>query len=91
MTKTDIVNIVAQKCGIKKQDSKEFVEATIQAIVDGVVSDGRVSIVGFGTFERKHVEERECKNPQDRSQTITIPAHGALKFKPSAALKEAVK
>lgn len=90
MTKKDIVAKVAENCGITKKDATEFVNMTFDTIVAGIENEGKVSIPGIGTFERKQVEERPGRNPQT-GETLVIPAHGTIKFKASKSLKDAVR
>ena len=54
-----------------------------------MIKDGKVQIVGFGTFEVKERAEREGRNPQTR-ETMKIAACKTPKFKAGKALKDAV-
>ena len=54
-----------------------------------MIEDGKVQIVGFGTFEVKDRPERDARNPQT-GETITVKACKTPKFKAGKALKEAV-
>ncbi len=52
--------------------------------------DGKVQLVGFGTFEVTERAERQGRNPAT-GEAITIVASKSPKFKAGKALKEAVK
>ena len=54
-----------------------------------MIEDGKVQIVGFGTFEVKERAEREGRNPAT-GQAMVIPATKTPKFKAGKALKDAV-
>lgn len=90
MTKSDVIATVAERTGITKKDATEFVNATFDVVVEGIITEGRVSISKLGTFEKKEIEERQGRNPQT-GEAMVIPAHGAAKFKPAKYLKDALR
>jgi len=49
---------------------------------------GRITMVGFGTFEVRAVKERVHHNPNDPSQKTLKPAHNSAKFKEGKTLSE---
>ena len=51
--------------------------------------DGKVTLVGFGTFQKTRRKARKGRNPQT-GETIKIKARNVVKFKAGKALKEAV-
>jgi DNA-binding protein HU-beta len=51
--------------------------------------DGKVTLVGFGTFEKVRRKARKGRNPQT-GEEIKIKASNSVKFKPGKKLKEAV-
>jgi len=87
MNKSDLVNFVASECDLTKRDAKGVVEAVVTGVVDGLDADGRVTLVGFGTFSLVEKAARTARNPKT-GESIDIPAKVVPKFKPSAALKE---
>ncbi len=89
MTKTDLINSVAQKADISKKDADKAVSAVIAAISDSLVAGEKVQLVGFGTFEVRNRAAREGKNPAT-GEKITIAATKVPAFKAGKALKEAV-
>ena len=89
MTKTDLINAVAQKAEISKKDADKAVSAVISAISDFLVSGEKVQIVGFGTFEVRERAERMGKNPAT-GEEIKIEATKVPAFKAGKALKDAV-
>ena len=66
-----------------------YVDAVIESIKDGMIKDGKVQIVGFGTFEVKERAEREGRNPAT-GESMKIAACKTPKFKAGKALKDAV-
>ena len=89
MNKTELVEVVSKNAAISKAEAQKVVTATLDAIVAGVVSDGKVILPGFGTFEIKEREARVGRNPHTR-ESIEIPATRVPTFKASKALKDTV-
>jgi DNA-binding protein HU-beta len=62
--------------------------------MDGVAKtlkkkDGRVTLVGFGTFSKSRRKARNGRNPQT-GESIKIKAANVVKFRPGKKLKENV-
>ena len=87
MGKTELVELIAAKAGLSKADAARALDACLEGIVDGLKKEGRVSLVGFGTFETVKKAAREGKNPAT-GEKIKIPACVAPKFKAGKALKD---
>ena len=86
MTKTELVESVAQDLGLSKVDAQRALEAVLARITAGLVRDAKVQIQGFGTFHAKMRKERMGRNPQTR-EPMLIPARKTVTFKPGVALK----
>ena len=89
MNKKELVNAVKDGMGVTRKEAELAVASVLDAVVDGMVADGKVSLVGFGTFSVVDRAARTCRNPQTGAP-IEVPAKKAPKFKPSAALKDVV-
>ena len=89
MNKVELTKSVATRTGVTQKDAAVYVDAVIESIKDGMIEDGKVQIVGFGTFEVKERAEREGRNPAT-NQPMLIPATRVLKFKVGAKLKEEI-
>ncbi|MBK0009746.1 MULTISPECIES: HU family DNA-binding protein [Priestia] len=90
MNKTELVDAVATKSELTKQDSKKAVDALFETISNTLAKEEKVQLVGFGTFEIRERAERTGRNPQT-GEEMTIPASKSPAFKPGKELKEAVK
>ncbi|MHC5325361.1 HU family DNA-binding protein [Priestia megaterium] len=90
MNKTELVDAVATKSELTKQDSKKVVDALFETISNTLAQEEKIQLVGFGTFEIRERAERTGRNPQTGEQ-MTIPASKSPAFKPGKELKEAVK
>lgn len=89
MNKVELTKSVATRIGATQKDTAVYVDAVIESIKDGMIEDGKVQIVGFGTFEVKERAEREGRNPAT-GESMKIAACKVLKFKAGKALKDAV-
>lgn len=90
MNKTELVDAVATKSELTKQDSKKAVDALFETISNTLSQEEKIQLVGFGTFEIRERAERTGRNPQTGEQ-MTIPASKSPAFKPGKELKDAVK
>ncbi|QTL52191.1 HU family DNA-binding protein [Priestia aryabhattai] len=90
MNKTELVDAVATKSELTKQDSKKAVDALFETISNTLAQEEKVQLVGFGTFEIRERSELIGRDPQTGEQ-MTIPASKSPAFKPGKELKEAVK
>lgn len=91
MNKTELVEAIAAKAGLTKKDA----EAALKAFTDTVKAelkkkDGKVQLVGFGTFKVTKRKARTGRNPKT-NETIKIKAAKLPKFVAGQALKDAVK
>jgi DNA-binding protein HU-beta len=90
MTKTDLVDQMAQDAGISTVSATAALESLIDSITKALKKkDGKVTLVGFGTFSKSHRKARNGRNPQT-GETIKIKAGNVVKFKAGKKLKEAV-
>ncbi|GAB1786523.1 DNA-binding protein [Priestia megaterium] len=90
MKKAELIEAVASKSELQKQDAKKAVDALFEAISTTLAKGEKVQLVGFGTFEVRERAERTGRNPQT-GEEMTIPATKVPGFKVGKELKEAVK
>ena len=90
MNKTELVAAMADKAGISKKDADKALAAFIDVVgTELTKKDGKVQLVGFGTFEVAKRSARKGRNPQTGAE-IKIKASKAPKFKAGKALKDLV-
>lgn len=89
MNKSELISSVAEKSGLTKKAAGEAVEAVLLAISDALAGGGKVTLVGFGTFEVRSRAARQGVNPATGT-AIRIPASKVPAFKAGKSLKEAV-
>lgn len=85
MNKSELVSAVAQKSGLTKVDAKKALDAVLESIGEELKNDGRVVLVGFGSFSVTERSARKGINPRTK-EPIDIPAKKVVKFKAGSEL-----
>ena len=91
MNKAELLKEISNKTGFKRDDSRKALDAIFETITEAIANGDKVQIMGFGSFEARNTKERMGVNPQNPTEKIIIPAGKKVYFKPSTALKEAIK
>ncbi len=86
MTKNELVEFIAAKAGLTKADANRALEETLEGIQTGLKKEGKVTLVGFGTFSAKKRAAREGINPLTK-QPLKIAAKTVASFKAGKNLK----
>jgi DNA-binding protein HU-beta len=90
MTKAELVEQMAKDAKISKAAALKTVDSFVGCVTKGLKKkDGKVTLVGFGTFSKVRRKARTGRNPQTGAK-IQIKARNAVKFKPGKTLKDAV-
>lgn len=89
MNKTQLVDALAAKTGLKKKDAVAAVDAVFGAITEAMVAGDKVQVTGFGTFTVKKREARTGRNPYTKEE-IKIPASNHCTFSASKTLKDEI-
>lgn len=90
MNKRELINVVSENTETSKREAAIMVDAVIESISNELAGGGKVSLIGFGTFESVLRKERKCRNFQTGEDMI-IPEKMSPKFRPSKKLKEMVE
>ncbi len=90
MTKAELVQAIADKAGLNKNQAKDALEAFIGAVTDTVKSGKDVRIVGFGNFVPVERAAGTARNPRT-GETVDRPASKTVRFRPGEGLKGALK
>ena len=90
MNKSGLVAEVSKRTGRNRAEVGRVVDALIGTIRETVAKGDRVSLVGFGTFEKKRRGQRVARNPRKPEVEITVPARVVPTFAPGQAFKDAV-
>ena len=90
MNKKELVEAIAKKTELSKKDVAAVLDGFTEAVTKELKKkEGKVQLVGFGTFSVAERAARTGRNPQTGKQ-IKIKAVKTPKFKAGATLKEAV-
>ncbi len=89
MSKTELVEFVAEEANVSKAEAGRVVDAVIKGIETGLKKDKKVAIVGFGTFSSKRRAAREGINPLTK-EPMKIAAKNVVSFKAGSKLKDSV-
>lgn len=86
LNKTELIETVADATGESKRVVAGVLEATIETVQKQVKKGEKVSLPGFGTWERRQRSARTARNPQT-GEPLKIKASKVPAFKPGATFK----
>ena len=89
MNKKSLVEFMAEDCGMSKKDAGLVINSFLAGVTKGLVEDGSVTLVGFGTFKAVDVDARTARNPKT-GDPVDVPAKRVPRWKASNKLKEKV-
>ena len=71
MTKKEIVKKISEDIGLTQLKTKDIVQRTLDAIIETLVSEGRIELRNFGVFEvkRRAAARRAIRGPATRSMS----------------------
>jgi DNA-binding protein HU-beta len=90
MNKGGLVAEVSKRTGVSKAEVGRVIDAAIDSVRDSVVRGERVTLADFGTFERKHRNERIARNPRKPDVPIVVPARDLPSFTPGKDFRSQV-
>ncbi|MCK4728488.1 MAG: HU family DNA-binding protein [Desulfobacterales bacterium] len=90
MTKADLVEQMAKDADISKAAANKALNSFIGSVKKALKKkDGKIILVGFGTFAKVRRKARKGVNPAT-GEKIKIKARNAVRFKPGKGLKDAI-
>ena len=90
MTKKEIVKTISEEIGLTQLKTKEIVQKTFDAIVEALVTDGRIELRNFGVFEVKKRAARKARNPRTGDK-VQVPSKYVVTFKPGKEMEARVR
>lgn len=90
MIKKELVQKVAKETNLTQSEVKTVIEMTFETIKEAVAGGKKVSLVGFGVFEKRTRAEKRGTNPSTR-ETMVIPATDVPYFRPGRQFKDSVR
>ncbi|MDX2851875.1 HU family DNA-binding protein [Actinacidiphila glaucinigra] len=88
MNKAQLVEAIADKLG-GRQQAADAVDAVLDAIVRATVSGDRVSVTGFGSFEKVERPARYARNPQT-GERVRVKKTSVPRFRAGQGFKDLV-
>ncbi len=89
LNKSELIDAASDRVDLSKTDVSSALDAVLDSITDAVSRGDKVTLTGFGTFERRERSARTGRNPQT-GEEMQISASKAPAFKAGKAFKEAV-
>ncbi len=90
MTKAELVEKAAKEAGISKVAAGAALNSFMNNVTKALKKkDGKVTLVGFGTFSKVRRKARKGRNPQTGAP-IKIKAANVVKFRAGKKLKDSI-
>jgi len=90
LTKADLAELLFDRLGLNKRESKDMVEAFFEIVHASLVQGQDVKLSGFGNFNVRRKAPRPGRNPRT-GESIPIKARQVVTFHPSLKLKAMVQ
>ena len=90
MTKAELIEKMSNEAGISKKEANAALASFIDSVTKTLKKkDGKVTLIGFGTFSKGQRKARKGRNPKT-GEPIKIKASKTVKFKAGKKLTNAV-
>ena len=90
LTKAELAELLFERLGLNKRESKDMVEAFFEIIHGSLVRGQDVKLSGFGNFNIRRKAPRPGRNPRT-GESIPIKARNVVTFHASHKLKGIVQ
>jgi nucleoid DNA-binding protein len=89
MNKADLVMDLSTRLNITQKQASKIVDAFVETVLEALKDEGRVCIMGFGSFRRRDRKSRMARNPKT-GERIQVGEKSVPHFTPGKDLVEAV-
>ena len=90
MTRSELIAEIARRAEISPKESDRLLRIITDTIQEYVASGEKITISGFGTFERRRRKATVARNPKTH-EPMRIAEQYVAAFRAGSGLKEAVK
>src|SRR4051794_36357358 len=90
MTKKEIVKVISERAHLTQLKTKEIVQWTFDAIVETLISEGRIELRNFGVFEVKRRKARKARNPRTGAK-VEVEPKNVVTFQPGKEMEQRVR
>ena len=89
MNKAELIEALADKTGLQKQEAKKVLDAYIEIVTERMSENEEIVLVGFGTLIPRPQTQRLARNPKTGTP-VMITARTTVNFTPGKFLLEAM-
>ncbi|MFC1505155.1 HU family DNA-binding protein [Thermodesulfobacteriota bacterium] len=90
MTKAELIETMATDAGVSKAAAAKALDSFMGNVTKALKKkNGKVTLVGFGTFKKVYRKTRKGRNPQT-GEMIKIKGKNVVKFAAGKKLKELI-
>jgi integration host factor subunit alpha len=87
LTRAGLSETLVGSLGFSRSKAEAVLSKMLRLIQDGIVDEGQVKLVGFGTFETREKAARPGRNPRT-GELAEVSARRVVRFRPSPALRQ---
>lgn len=89
-TKKDVADAIANDIGITKMQSRQYLQKTLDAIINVLRDKGRLELRDFGVFECKTRKARKGRNPKTGAP-VDVPEKLVVTFRAGKQMEQVVR
>jgi integration host factor subunit beta len=89
MTKSDLVNLIAEKANLERKKAEALVSVIFDTMADALKRGERIELRDFGSFQIRSYDSYTGRNPRT-GDSVTVAAKRLPFFRVGKALKELV-
>ncbi|MFN5469350.1 MAG: HU family DNA-binding protein [Pirellulaceae bacterium] len=89
MARKEMIKSISLKTGLPQPQIKQIVETTFDAIIQTLMTEGRVELRNFGIFQVRARAARNARNPKT-GEKVQVPERVAVIFKAGKEMEERV-
>jgi nucleoid DNA-binding protein len=90
VTKKEIVKQISERANLTQLKTKEIVQWTFDAIIETLITEGRIELRNFGVFEVKRRKARKARNPRTGAK-VEVEPKNVVTFQPGKEMEERVR
>lgn len=88
LTKRELAIQISEESGLNQQQALQAVQLTLDGILSALEKGRHVEFRDFGVFEIVVRKARIGRNPNKPQDTVEIPEHRSVKFKPGKHMRD---
>ncbi|MGH3430707.1 MAG: HU family DNA-binding protein [Mycobacteriales bacterium] len=89
VNKAELAGAIAGRLGVSRKDATAAVDAVFDEITSAVAKGEKVSLTGFGVFDKKERQARMARNPRT-GEAVKVEKSSAPAFRAGQAFKDVV-